>query len=155
MNNHGFTLIEMMIGLLLVSVIGFGVTEASLTARKVWEREAVVLQLQQQARLAIDAMSSELRAARNLTFENETSLVFSTPNLTGVSYYLNSSANQIVREYPSGTKKVLANRAVFLNLSSDGSEATIQLRMAKDYRGTTVYFPASGNLTEVVNLRNE
>jgi len=155
MNNRGFTLVEILVTCLLVSIIGFGIIGSSLTASKVYEREAVLLQLQQQARLAMDAMTSELRAAKNLTFNNETSLVFNTPNLTGVAYYLNSSTNQIIREYPSGTTKVLGNNISYLNLSSDGSSMNCSLRTAKSFWGTTITFPASGNFTEVVNLRNE
>jgi prepilin-type N-terminal cleavage/methylation domain-containing protein len=154
MTSKGFTLVEVLISALLLSIIGFMIVEVSLTAGIIYDREAAFLDLQEQARLTMNSMTYELRSAKTAT-PNATdgSITFDTPNATGIRYYLNNS--QVIREYPPGNRTYLGNNISVMNFSADGSLLTIQLCTSKNVRGTAVVFPTSGNLTELVELRNE
>lgn len=155
MSNKGFTLIEILISILILSIIGAMIVTTLISVDNIYLREATLLELQQQERIAMSYMTRELRGANNVTInEIDGSLLFNLPNATDVKYYFDPDKKQVIREYPSGTLKVLGNDISLLSFSLDGSLLEIQLSASKNIRGGMLIFPLSGNLIEKVKLRN-
>jgi hypothetical protein len=79
---------------------------------------------------------------------NSDTITFTTPTANGVQYY--RSNNQVVREYPSGTTRVVANRIARLKFTLSGSVLKIDLRADQTSQGRTFSF----SLSEKVRIRN-
>ena len=89
---NGFTLVEAMIAILLLSVILLGVYGVLLTGNAVSGTDLALVDMQQQARNAMDRMVREVRESSSevITVINANSdkITFTTPNETGIKYYL-------------------------------------------------------------------
>lgn len=163
----GFTLVEILVTFAILSFIMGGIFAVFNVADMSWNQDTGTLWLQQQARQAMDGMIREIRQAKKeagrpvtITAGNET-LAFYIPGISNpVSYYLEN--NQIVREHPAGTKKILANDIGNLSfccwhngvcdaVCSNFNIIEIKLTATKTVRQR----PLSFNLTEEVRLRNE
>ncbi|MFZ5800942.1 MAG: PilW family protein [Candidatus Omnitrophota bacterium] len=109
----GFTLVEVLITIFIFGFIVAGLYGILNVATITYYTDLGLLDLHQQARNAIVRLVREVREANassiTVTAINPLSdrLTFDTPNKSGVQYYL--SADQIIREYPAGTQKVIAN----------------------------------------------
>lgn len=175
-SDKGFSLIEIMISAVILSLVILGVLTIMNFANMTWHSDMGLLDLQQAARQAMDGMSREIRRAdrlRNITIAADgASIQFYIPDYTdSITYSL--SNNQIIREHPGGTNRVLANAISALSfcwLHTDGSCTTsrdcgglcsksylaqVQLRAGKTVKQRQLVFPLAGPLTEQVNLRNE
>jgi prepilin-type N-terminal cleavage/methylation domain-containing protein len=173
---RAFTLIEIMVASLILTVIIGGVFGVLKVADMVWNQDSGLLDLQQQARQSAAGMARELRQARtdDITISNSCATIqFVIPtDITSspvtysdsISYYL--SNGQLIREHPAGTTHVMGNDISSINFCcwhgavcdedcSDSSLLQIDLTASKTVRDRVLNFPLTGALTEKVRLRNE
>lgn len=167
----GFTLLEVIITVTILSLVMIGVFSVFNIADKGWNQDMGVLDLHQEARQVMDRMVKEIRQSKNedITISNAgekvdfiipTGVANSTITYSDtISYYRNVN-NQIIREHPVNNAHVLANNIVGLNFSIAGSVLTVQLAAKKTVRGRDLCFPTpcedpQNYLKEEVNLRNE
>jgi len=124
----GFTLVETLITALILSLIICGTYDVLNIANIAYSTDLGLLNLQQQARQGMEWLSRETRQASlssvNIT-NNGTTITFNTPNATGIQYSL--SNNALVRQYPQGTNKTIANNISSLTFSKPGSVLTIKI----------------------------
>lgn len=172
----GFSLIEILISTAILSLVILGILGILQFADMSWHSDMGLLDLQQAARQAMDGITREIRRVdplRNVTMAIDgTNIQFYIPGYTdSITYSL--SNNQIIREHPSGTNRVLANDISSLSfcwMHADGScttsrdcaglcptsySAQVQLRAGKTVKQRALVFPIAGSLTEQVRLRNE
>ena len=156
-NKTSLTLVEILVSVFILAIIVLSVTSLLYLGDLNWRRGSILLELQQKARLAMDRMSRELRQAQsssiNITNGGK-NISFSIPDLSGgtydITYYLDTNSNQIIREYPEGTTKILGNNVSSLDFSLSGDTLTITLQISKSLRQT----PLSFVLKEKIKLRN-
>ena len=156
-NKTSLTLVEILVSVFILAIIVLSVTSLLYLGDLNWRRGSILLELQQKARLAMDRMSRELRQAQSssISITNEgKNISFSIPDLSGgtydITYYLDTNSNQIIREYPEGTTKILGNNVSSLDFSLSGDTLTITLQVSKSLRQT----PLSFVLKEKIKLRN-
>ncbi len=179
----GFAIVEVLVAIAVLSILIGGIFAILNTADMVLNTDTGLIDLQQQARQAIDGMSKELRNSKSadITITNAGAKIQFTipiniamdPSLP-ISYYL--AGNQIVREHPVNTTSVLANDINALSFCCGHFEALhpdglfddyvcdstclnskivqIQLSASKTARQRTLTFPLTGVLIEKVRLRN-
>jgi len=161
----GFTLIEILVALLILSFIIGAIFAILNVANLSWNSSMGSLDLQQEVRQAMDGMIREIRQSKPTAITVDPSgakVDFSIPNISNaISYSL--SANKIIRVYPagSGTFWTLANNISSLNFCClGGANCTdcansqilqIQMQAAKTVRNQSLSFP----LQEKVKFRNE
>ena len=155
-NTKGYTLVELIVVLLLLSVILIGVYGTLITGNNIYIRDITLLDMEQQTRNAVDRIVREVRQASSqvitTNFNNTTNdkIVFTIPTATGIQYYL--SGTNLVREYPAGTIRNVASNISLLKFTLTSSLLQIQVRADKViYSTNTISFP----LVEKVRLRNE
>ncbi len=180
----GFTIVEILVAVVVFIVLIVGIFAILNMADAVLNTDTGLIDLQQQARQAIDGMSKELRNSQSVSIPiSLASIQFTVPidittspvTYSGpISYYL--VGNQIVREHPVNTAKVLANDINALsfccghyealhadglvddyvcnNTCSSSRIVQIQLSASKTVRQRALLFPLAGVLTEKVKLRN-
>lgn len=154
-NIRGYTLIEMLVAVLLLSIILIGVYGVMTTGNNIFTRNIAMLDMEQQTRNAIDRIVREVRQASSQTittnFNGTTNdrIMFTIPTAVGIQYYL--SGTNLVREFPSGTIKIVASNINFLKFTLTGSLLQIQVQASQTISGATTIFP----LIEKVRLRNE
>lgn len=164
----GFTLIEILVSIAILSIVIAGIFAVLNIGDMTWHSDMGLVDLQQQARQAMDSMVREIRQTNTNPVEGNISIVlaseitFSIPPqnygdawIGPIRYYLDTQKDQIIREYPTGTTKVLANDINSLNFSLSGNVITIQLSAEKTVRNRVLSFPLTGTLTEQIKLRNE
>lgn len=148
----GLTLTELLISLSVFTIAIAGIYAVTHTGYFSYSRESTAANLMR-ARDAMDRLVREIRAASSATITTMSAtsdkITFTTPAAAGAQYYLNG--DQIVREYPSGTVRVVADHIGLLKFVLNGSLLTIQIRSEKLLSGQTVSF----NVKEKVVLRNE
>ncbi|MFZ2357152.1 MAG: prepilin-type N-terminal cleavage/methylation domain-containing protein [Candidatus Omnitrophota bacterium] len=161
----GFTLLEVMISLVILSVLIAGIFGVLNISDKTYHNDMGLLELQQQVRQAMDGMVKELKqskassitisnAGARIDFKVPTDLTTSPVTYTSfIAYY--RSGNQILREFPAGTTKVLANDINALTFSLTGNMLQVQLSAQQTVRQRVLTFPLTGFLTQKVRLRNE
>jgi prepilin-type N-terminal cleavage/methylation domain-containing protein len=107
----GFTLIETLIVILILSFLAMGILGVLTVGDLSWNSGNVWLDLQQEVRVAMDGMTREARGGNISGFvvtADNAQVDFSLPGVSNtISYYL--SGTQLMREHPAGTTKVLAN----------------------------------------------
>ncbi|MDD5431368.1 MAG: prepilin-type N-terminal cleavage/methylation domain-containing protein [Candidatus Omnitrophica bacterium] len=152
----GFTLLEALISVLIFSFLIVGIYATLTVGEKTFNEGNVLLMLQQNTRRAMDTMVKELREALNPTLAGSivitptgNQITFSTIGRAGISYYVLN--NQLVREFPAGTIRVVGNNVANLLFIQNSHILTIGLTESLVYRGgRTLQFP----LREEINLRN-
>ncbi|MFA5099504.1 MAG: prepilin-type N-terminal cleavage/methylation domain-containing protein [Candidatus Omnitrophota bacterium] len=119
MMRRAFTLFEVLVAAVIFSFIIAGIYAVMNAGRAMYDADMGRLDLQASARRAIDIVTTELRqtSLSNITIsDDDTSIEFEIPvNITSavaeysgpIAYYKND-ANQLVREYPSGTDNIIA-----------------------------------------------
>ena len=161
----GFTLIEVLVAAIVLSLLFMGALAVLRISDVTWNVDMGLVGLQQQVRQAMAGMVKEIRQAGSVNITTITStqddIDFSIPGsgTNRIRYYLDTSTGQILREYPngSGATIVLANNIITLEFSGP-DPVQIQLRAQKTVRGRTITFPGTTavpeDLTEKVKLRN-
>ncbi len=151
----GFTLVEVLVTLLILGLMTGAIFMVLNAGDIAFNIDIGMLELQQQARQAMDAIVRELRGAEGveISVENQDSdrITFNTASAAGVTYYRNLNNNQLVREYPAGTTKVLANNIARFKCILADSLLEVQLRADKTIRQKAMAF----SLAQKVKLRNE
>lgn len=154
---RGFTLIEILVSFAILSLLFIGVYAVFNVGSITYYMDMGLLDLQQQARQAMDLMTKEVREAEanqiSITHvdSDDDQVTFSTPTKTDIKYYRDLTENRIMREYPAGTTKILANDINSLEFLLTGSVLRIQLQAGKMVRQKQLSF----SLTEKVRSRNE
>lgn len=159
-NDAGLTLIEILVSVLIFSFLVIGIMGVLNVGNLAFPVDTAWVDLQQQARQAMGAMTKELREGSNIQITvintNSDQITFNTIDKTGVKFYrdINDVNNdgivdQVIRE-ESGTRKVLANYIARLKFSLVASVIRIELRADQTVRQRPLSFP----LTEQVRLRN-
>ena len=151
----GFTFAETMVSTLIFSILAIAILSVLTIGQKAWHSDTGKVELQQQARLAMDGMTREVRESSSSGITqpadgaNSARLDFTTAEAGGtISYYLEN--NQLIREYPVGTEKILANDVETVDFSLSGDVLIIQLDLGKTVYGADLNF----SLKEQVRLRN-
>ena len=153
MNNKGFSLVEAMISVTILSFILLVAYGILTTGNTVYSRDSALLDMQQQVRNGMDRIVREVRESSTQTITvidaNNYKITFTTPNETNIMYY--RSGTNLVREYPANTIKIVASNIAFLKFVLSTKLLNVQLRGDTTVNGgTTISFP----LTENVRLRN-
>lgn len=159
----GFTLVEILISAAILTVLIAGVFMVLNIGQRSWNADMGWLDLQQQARQAMAGMVREIRQSKSsdiaitgapprIQFRIPTDIT-TQPIIysADISYYL--SNNQLIREHPAGTTKILANdiNALNFSLSDDELSLSIALEARKSSLNRVLTFP----LSEKVRLRND
>ncbi len=163
-HQKSFTLIEILVVIVIFAFIIGGLFAILNVANISWHSSMGLVELQQSVRQAIDGMTREIRQLKRETGRDITvgsgSITFYIPEYSDpIRYRLEN--NQIIREYPAGTTKILANGITSLTFccwvascTSDCSTSgilQIVVQADKTVWGKTLSFA----LTEKVRLRNE
>lgn len=134
-------------------MISAGLAQVFTLGNSVYSIEMTLADLQSHARNAMDRMVREIRASSSVavTVINADSdlITFTTPAATGIKYY--RSNKLLVREYPAGTTRNIANHIARLKFTLTGSILRIDLRADQ----TTLGRPLTYSLSQKVRLRNE
>lgn len=159
---RAFTLIEILVVTIIFAIIILGVFAVMNTSTMTWNSTLGNLQLEQGVRLAMDGITRETRQSKAdqvTVADNGARLNFYIPGIAPIiSYYVLN--NQLIREYPAGTTKVLSNNITLLNFCclggadcfdcANSSMLQIQINANKTVRN----IPLSFSLKEQVKLRN-
>lgn len=149
----GFTLVEVLISMAIALFIVLGVYAVLNIGNATWFTDMGMLDLQQEARLAMDGMTREIRqsspAGVSITNGGERAEFYIPDVPNGITYFLQN--NQLVREHPAGTEKVLANDLTSLNCSLASGTVSVLLTFGKTAQNRNLSF----SLAEKVRLRNE
>lgn len=161
---RGFTLIEILVVIIIFAFIIGGIFAILNIANISWYSSMGIVELQQSVRQAMDGMTREVRQLKRETGRGITvgsgSIEFYIPSYNNlISYRLEN--NQIIREHPLGTTKILANDITSLTFccwtascTPDCSTSGI-LQIAVQADKTVWGKVLSFSLTEKVRLRNE
>lgn len=174
---RGFTLVEILVSVVILGFLFAAIYGVLNIGNIIFKDDIALVQLQQQARQAMAAMVKEIRESKSSEVsivEGNTEITFKIPpEVYGnpwvglISYYrdvndINNDGvvNQIIREYPTGTRKILANDITALSFFIMGDVAGVELAAKKSARGRELCFPAPcaeppRTLKETVKLRNE
>lgn len=159
---RAFTLVEVLIVALVFSFLAIGITQVMNLGNVTFPVDLGQMQLQQQTRQAIQWMTRELRQASNPVIgTGGNRITFDSFGDIGMSYYLDTGdangdglVNQIIREFPAGARRIVANNITGLIFTPDG--APIRLIRIDVSAGRTVLGRALNfTLAEQVRLRNE
>ena len=165
---RAFTLVEVIIAscvfIMLVAAV-FVVLNASDIA---YNRDLVLLELQQQARQTMERIAKELREATTESIgeciDSKCSrITFTTLSETDIQFYRNPSNNHVIREYPAATQQAIGHHIDSLTFCcwhdngscdtacSSSNMVVVQLNASASVRGGSLSYP----LRERVRLRNE
>ncbi|MBL7081198.1 MAG: prepilin-type N-terminal cleavage/methylation domain-containing protein [Candidatus Omnitrophica bacterium] len=150
---RGFSLLEVLVSTAILGFLIAGIYGVLNIGNMTYNTDLGLLDLQQNARQAMHWMVRELRESASseiVISEDSSQITFNTPNEGGIQYYYDTQENQIIREYPAGTTRILANNIESLNFSLNGSLLEIQVRARKTQRPDLTLF-----FKEQVRLRNE
>ncbi|MFH1767728.1 MAG: hypothetical protein ABH858_01020 [Candidatus Omnitrophota bacterium] len=152
MFRDGFTFSEVLVSAGIMGFLALTIFAVLNVGGNLWQTDMILIELQQQSRLALDGMVREIRQSKssNITISDGGARIdFTIPNVTNtISYYL--SGAQIIREHPAGTTRLLANNVTSLQFSLSGEVVTVNLQAGKTYKGRLLPF----FLVEKVRLRN-
>ena len=177
---RGLTLVEILVSVVILGFLFAAIYGVLNIGNIIFKDDMTLLELQQQARQGMDGMVREIRQTNtdpvegNISIVSGSEITFSVPPQTygdpwvgPISYYRDVNdanndgvVNQIIREYPAGTRKILANEITVLSFSLAGSVAGIELAAKKASRGRDLCFPSlcanpQKTLKETIRLRNE
>lgn len=152
MTKKGITLVEVMVSSLILLFVIAGIFAILNVGNNTWNRDMILLDLEQSARLGMNGMVSEIRQAKQIDAFGADVITFKMPDeitTSSITYRLNTNSHQIVREYVLGNK-VIANNIFVLNFTYVGKVVTINMTARKTIGTGVINFP----LTEQVRLRN-
>ncbi len=160
---------EVLISFVLLLIIAAVALSVFNVANKIWQEDAALLDLQQTVRSTIDAMVREIRQSNpgDIVLDPSYSgakITFKVlENNNEISYYLEDVNGMVyvVREHPTGTKKLLAHNVDSLCFCWDGATNScsvscsdvlaVRIAASKNVKQKNLQF----NLIEKVRLRNE
>jgi len=155
MRTGGFTLVELLVGVLIFAFLMSAIFAVLNIGEITYNNDICLLNLQQQARLAMDGMVRELRQSNSshISVVSDSEVIFRIyPEAFGaeligpIRYYLNVADNQIIREYPVGAEKIIANNVSNLAFSLDGGVLGIQISCTDTVRGRDLSFSLGGEV---------
>lgn len=174
---RGFTLVEILVSVVIVGFLFAAIYGVLNIGNIVYKDDMTLLQLQQQARQAMSTMVKEIRESKPSEVsivDGNTKIIFKVPPETygnpwvgPISYYRDvNDANsdgvvdQVIREYPTGTRKILGNDITTLSFSLTVDVVGIEVATKKASRGIDLCFPSpcanpQKTLKETISLRNE
>lgn len=170
MRKKGLTLVEILISTLVLAILTGGIITILNIGTLAWNYDMGLVDLQQYGRQSIDSMIKEIRQTKasvlsvpistRVNFQVPTDISTIPPTYSStISYYL--SNNSLIREYPTGTSKVIANdvnTVTFCCLGgancSDCANADL-LRINITFSKVSRSRPLSFSLIEQVRLRND
>jgi len=142
---RAFTIVELLVAMLIFGLILGGIFGVVFVADKSWDSTLGMLGMVQEIRQGMDGMTRE---ARQSGFSQATVSVggerldFFTPGSGSViSYYVQN--NQLIREHPNGTTKVLANHISQISFISTASMLQIQITASKTTIGNRALVTSS------------
>ena len=157
----GFTLMEVLVSTLIFSFILLAIFGALDIGDTSFKTDVGFIDLQQEIRLAMHGMVREIRQSRaaDITISDSgASINFLIPDVSNsISYYL--SGNQLIREHPAETTKVIGRNINSLNFSISGSNLQISMNAKTQAGKREIYFPSKEAglekfIIEKVGLRN-
>jgi prepilin-type N-terminal cleavage/methylation domain-containing protein len=152
MNKRGFSFVEVLMSVFIFALIAGGVFQIFTIGNTVYSTEMTLLDLQGYVRNAMDRMVREIRASSSVTVTvinaDSDRIAFTTPTATGIEYYL--SGTSLMREFPSGTTRIIGGSIARLKFTLTGSVLKIEIRADQTIAGR----PFTFSLTEKVRLRN-
>ncbi len=152
MSTKGYTLIEVLISVALLAFLLMVTAGVLMTGNTVFNNNMYQLDMHQQARTGLDRIVREVResSAQTVTVvdSDHDRITFTTPNETGIQYYV--SGTNLVREYPSGTVRIVASKIARLKFTLATKLLTVEIR-ADTAIGSKTY---SIGLKDKVRLRN-
>jgi len=159
---RAFTLLEVLIVVVILSFLIAGITGVLNLGNVTFPVDLGQINLQNQARQSMQWITRDLREASGVTVGGgSNSITFNNYSGSGISYYLDTAdtngdnlSNQIIREFPSGTRRVVANDISGLVFTPDASNPLL-LRIDISASRTIMNRPFAFTLTEQVRLRNE
>ncbi len=154
---RGFSLIEILIVIGIISGIVAGVFSILSVGTASFNDGQALLTLQQNSRMAMDALTQEIRQARmaNVSIPSSSRIDFTIPlNITEtpitysgtISYVLQNG--QLIRTY-AGSQRVVCNDVNAIIFSNNATSVIIQMLTNK-----TIDHNMQFNLTEEVKVRN-
>lgn len=158
-----FTLIEVLVVALIFSFLAIGITQVMNLGNVVFPVDLGQMQLQQQTRQAIQWMTRELRQASTDPIDpvigiGNNRITFDSFGDLGISYYLDTGdangdglVNQIIREFPAGSRRIVANSITGLTFTFNDPLIRIDINAGQTVLGKNLTFA----LVEQVRLRNE
>ncbi len=159
---RAFTLLEVLIVAVIFSFLMVGITSVLNLGNITFPVDLGQINLQNQTRQAMQWMTRELREASGVTVgSGNNRITFNNYNGSGITYYLDTSDangdhlnNQIIREFPSGTRRMVAQDISGLVFTSDATNPLL-LRIDISASRAIMNKPFTFTLTEQVRLRNE
>ncbi|MFH1338439.1 MAG: prepilin-type N-terminal cleavage/methylation domain-containing protein [Candidatus Omnitrophota bacterium] len=147
-----FTLVEVLVSAAILSLIIAGLYAVLNIGNATFGTDTKLLDLQQNARLAMEWMVRETRESSpaGTQIAGGNSITFDTPNEADIQYYRDAANFRLVREYPTGTVRIIANNIETLSFSLSGFVLTIQFTARNPQRADL-----SLSLKQQVRLRNE
>ena len=139
---EGFSLIEMMVVLAILSIITIGLVTIFSGGMRSWIGGQNQLQAQREARQAMDRMVREIREGSEITTDTNTKIIFDTPWITGITYEFLS--NTLYRD-----STPLINNVSVLDFDASLSKIHILMEVDVDEDGNPDI-----TLNTDVNLRN-
>jgi prepilin-type N-terminal cleavage/methylation domain-containing protein len=151
--NHGFSLTEMIVSVGIFSVIMAGIYSILYVGNISWSMQDANVNVQRQARLAVDKMSRDLRVATGLSIDQEegtVSVVF-TKNGAPVSYDWTSEAGstqyQLIRTVNS-VPIVMAQDISAFSVTESADNITISVTASVEARGKTIDYTLAANVAK-------
>ena len=155
----GFTLVEIMITLLILGVLCGALMVIFSASKNAYDASMASADLQASGRQALEAMNRELRqsdlSTLTITGGNRINLRIPTdistspaPLSSAIAYYV--SNNQLLREHPVGTTRVIGTDISQIAFSLNNNQLTVALTANKTVRLRAYTLP----LEEQILIRN-
>ena len=164
-NQKGFSLIEMMVALGILSLIIIGLVTFFSGGTRAWVTGQYQLEAQRNARLSMDRMVKEIREGKNITSGSETSITVLIPHFDvdgdidydySVTYALNDTT---IHRVPNPLiENILTGEAIFKYYNSSGEVTSPDATVSKIHINLKVDVDKDNApdiiLNADVNLRN-
>jgi len=173
---RGFTLLEILVSVLIFGLLMAGIYGVLNVGSAIYREDINLVGLQQQGRQAMAAMVKEIRESKpsEVTITNGNTISFKVPPaiyadpwVGPISCYRDINddnsdgiTDQVIREYPAGTWKILGNDITALSFSITADIVEIGFAWEKTIGARQICFPAPCQeplkaIKETVKLRNE
>ncbi len=142
---QGITLMEMMLGLVMVSILASAFTFVFFMALKNWNYQRQRLEVREPAIWALENISKDLRQARSVTLGNASRITFTVSPYETIDYnrVLSSGLWQVVRTYTLSTTPATSTTAAVAGGAIGGTTTFIRNTVSAF---TLQYYNSSGTL---------